>query len=363
MGNLWKVWKVLPAALCFAGAALAQDAAPPKPVDRVTLSNGDVLTGTVKSLADGKLVIGNPALGDVTVELAKVTNLVTSEPVLVLATDGTQLKRRIAGIENGALKLEGAGPTDPNVPTLALASLDKINPPTDPPATWTGSFTLGGSYSAGNTDRRTAAANFEAVRRSADDRITVDASWDYGEDKIDTATGKDWNLSQRRTGGGLKYDLFVGKRYYVLGTTRVLNDFRADLDLRWTAGVGAGYQLVETKETKVGLEGGLSYFYEDFRDAPPPADPIPSDDYLAARGAYRIDHNLSEDTKVIHSTEAFPSTEDSENVYFRMDTRLQTKLWGDMIGQLSWTWDYDNTPAPGKDRSDHLVNFSVGWKF
>lgn len=356
MRSLRTSWNVALATGLMAAAGMAQET---KPVDRVTLNNGDVLTGTVKSLADGKLVIGNPALGDVTVPIANVTNLVTSDPVVVVATDGTQLRRRIAGIENDALRLEGAGPTDPNVPTLAIASLDKINPPADPPATWTGSFALGGSYSAGNTERRSVAANFEAVRRSADDRITVDASWDYGEDKI----GTDWNLNQRRTGGGLKYDLFVGKRYYILGTTRVLNDYRADLDLRWTAGAGAGYQLYETKDLKLGIEAGLSYFYEDFRDPPAPAAPTPSNDYLAARGAYRIDHNLSEDTKLIHSTEAFPSTEDADNVYFRMDTRLQTKLWGDMIGQLGWTWDYDNTPAPGKERSDHLVNFSVGWKF
>jgi len=360
MHSLWKLWNVVLAAGFLVASGLAQET---KPADRVTLNNGDVLTGTVKSLADGKLVIGNPALGDVTVEIAKVTNLVTSEPVVVLATDGTVLKRRIAGIENGALLLEGAGPGDPDVPKLQIDHLDKLNPPVDPPATWTGSFTLGGSYSSGNTDRRTAAANFEAIRRSADDRITVDATWDYGEDKVDTATGKDWNLSQRRTGGGLKYDLFVGKRYYILGTTRVLNDYRADLDLRWTAGAGAGYQLFESKDFKLGVEAGLSYFYEDFRDDPTLATQTPSDDYLAARGAYRMDYNLTADTTLIHSTEAFPSTEDADNVYFRMDTRLQTKLWGDMIGQLGWTWDYDNTPAPGKERSDHLVNFSVGWKF
>jgi hypothetical protein len=84
-------------AAAFAAAAVAQD--------RITLNNGDVLTGTVKSLADGKLVIASPALGDVTVPFANVSNIATAGAVELVTVQGEHLKRRIAGIDGTALKL------------------------------------------------------------------------------------------------------------------------------------------------------------------------------------------------------------------------------------------------------------------
>ena len=41
--------------------------------DAVTLANGDVLTGSIKTMADGKVTINSPVLGDVTVPMASIT--------------------------------------------------------------------------------------------------------------------------------------------------------------------------------------------------------------------------------------------------------------------------------------------------
>lgn len=315
--------------------------------DKVTLSNGDVLTGAIKTMADGKLTISSPLVGDITVPLSNVANLSTAAPVDLLNTDGERLKRRIAGIEGGDLKLEG------DIPSLALSRLGQINPPAKEPEKWTGSLTVGGSLTSGNTERRAIGAAFEAIRRSEIDRITADATWDYSEDK---ATG-DWVLNQRRAGGGLKYDYFISKKWYFLATARVLGDTLADINLRFTGGVGLGYQWVENDTTNFSTEAGLSYFNENYRSA------TPSVDYLAARVAYKLSHKLGDSTKLLHGTEAFPSLEDANDIYFQMKTEVQTSLTASMIASLGWVWDYDNTPAPGRERSDHRVLLSVGWTF
>ena len=39
-------------------------------------------------------------------------------------------------------------------------------------------------------------------------------------------------------------------------------------------------------------------------------------------------------------------------VTFQMDTKLQTNLTKSMIAQVGWVWDFDNTPAPDRERSD-----------
>jgi putative salt-induced outer membrane protein YdiY len=335
----------------FAAAAVAQD--------RITLNNGDVLTGTVKSLADGKLVITSPALGDVTVPFANVTNIATAGPVDLLTVQGEHLKRRIAGIDGTALKLEGDGPP---IGALQLANLSQINPPEVPRPKWTGSLTLGGSVVTGNTERRSIAASFDAVRRSEDDRITVDALWNYAEDKRrdDPATPANesgWTLSDRRAGAGLKYDHFIDKEWYWLVSSRVLGDTLADIELRFTAGAGLGYQVIETDTENLLFEAGLSYFSENYRSN------TPTLDYMAARLSYKYSRDLSKTLKLVHGVEAYPSLERAQDVYFTMVTKLQAKVTETMIAQLSWEWDYDNTPAPGHDRSDNRVLLSVGWTF
>lgn len=340
--------------LAFAATALAQD--------RVTLKNGDVLTGVVKTMAGGKLVLENPLLGEITVPFAEIENLATSSEVQLLTTEGDLLRRRIAGIEAGQLKFGTAGEGAPSLSQMALGMLEQINPPPEQPVTWTGSVTIGGSYISGNTDRRAMTAQLQATRRAEIDRIFVDASWDYAEDKkrddpLTPADESGWDLTQRRTGAGFKYDYFLTKRWYALVTARVLGDTLADLDLRFTSGVGIGYQWIETDTVKFATEVGISYLNENYRSD------TPSRDAITARVAYRYQRQLAENTRLTHSVEAFPSLEDIDDVYFQASTQLENKLFGDMVAQLGWVWDYDNTPAPGRERSDHRLTLSFGWAF
>lgn len=315
--------------------------------DRITLANGDVLTGTIKTMADGKVTITSPLLGDVTVPMANISDLATQAQVELETVNGETFKRRIAGMEAGRLKLDG------DIPALAIDNLSKINPPPYAGPKWVGQMTIGGSLVTGNTERRAMGAAFDASRRSETDRINFDAAWDYAEDK----TTGDWVLSQRRTGGGIKYDYFLTKRWYALGNARVLGDTLADLAMRFTGGAGLGYTVIENDTTTFVTEGGISYLNENYRSA------NPSVDYVAARVAYRVTHTISEDTKLIHGVEAFPSLERAEDIYLQMRTEVVTKIAGDMIASLSWIMDYDNTPSPGNERQDHRVLLSVGWSF
>jgi hypothetical protein len=340
--------QAIPTFLCAAlvASALAQD--------KITLTNGDVMTGTIKTMADGKVVIASAMLGDVTVPVANIQNLETKDMVELRTKGGDPLRARIAGIEAGSLKLEG-GPT-----SLAIGDLGMINPPKEVEPTWDGSVRVNGLWTDGNTDRRAVGAALEASMRRKHDRISVDAAWDYSEDKDNSptsATYRTWKLNQRRQGGGLKYDYFLNKEWYVLATTRVLGDTLADIELRFQGGVGAGYTWIEDSATNLVTEAGVSYVNESYRSA------TPSQDYLAARLAYKLSHALNGSTKLVHGVEAFPSTENVRDTYIQGKTEIVTSLTESMIASLGHVIDYDNTPAPGADRVDNRVLLSVGWSF
>lgn len=327
----------------LAAVALAQD--------RITLNNGDTLTGKVKTMADGKIVVSSPIIGDITVSLADIQNLVTEAEVVLRTVTGETFRRRIAGIENSHFRLDG------DAPAVPLGSLIAINPPKVKPPAWTGSVSVNSLWLDGNTQKRSVGALGEASRKTEADRITADAHWDYAEDK---PSGASWNLTARRAGAGLKYDYFVSERWYTLATSRALGDAFADLSLRITAGAGVGYTVIDTEKTTLLTEAGLSYFDEDYISS------VPSKDYIAARVAYKLTHKISDTIKLNHAVEAYPSLEDKNDLYLQMKTELLTNLTDSMFASLTWIMDYDNTPSPKSTRlarADHRVMFSLGWSF
>ena len=341
----------------FTCSVLAQD--PALAQDRVTLTSGEVLTGTIKSMADGELVFDSTVIGEVKVPMDKVSDLVTKEQIRLQSKSGDlNVRARVAGIEGGNLRLVG------ELPTFSLAELGKINPP-DKEAEWEGSLNVGATWTNGNSDRRAAAVAFNAALRRIQDRITVDASWNYAEDKDNdptSATFRSWTLSERRADAGIKYDYYLTKKWYAFVNSRVLGDTLADIQLRYSGGVGLGYTWIEDADTTFLTEVGIAYVNESYRT--PGTESV---DYMAARVAYKLTHSFSEDTKLVHGVEAYPSVEDADDIYLQAKTELSTKLSGNLVASLAHVLDYDNTPsvtaARTFERVDNRVILGVGWTF
>ncbi|HZN41380.1 MAG TPA: DUF481 domain-containing protein [Planctomycetota bacterium] len=332
--------------------------------DKVTLANGDVLTGSI-TMADGKITVASKLLGDVTVPMDTVSTIVTQAPAELELKDGSRAKGRIVGIDGGNLRLDGA-------PALALDNLKSINPPAKTEPKWTGSVKVSGLFVDGNTDRRAIGASFDASRKTELDRLSVDASWDYSEDKDNdqsSPTFAEWDLTQRRTGAGVKYDYFLtewlSKDWYALAAARVLGDTLANIDIRYSAGLGLGYTWIDDGKTTFLTEAGLSYINEEYRNVAPGA--IDSRESLAARVAYNLKYAFSDKTKLVHSLEAYPSLEDADDIYLQVKTEIVTSLTESMVASIAHVLDYDNTPAtdPNRtiDRIDNRILLSVGWSF
>jgi putative salt-induced outer membrane protein YdiY len=219
---------------------------------------------------------------------------------------------------------------------------------------WTGSVAVGATYQDGNTDARSANANALAEYRGEDDRWTVNGYWNYGETK-DQATN-DYVLTSRKAGLGVKYDYFLSEKLYAFANAGIETDKLADLQRRTFLGAGFGYQWQETDTLKWGSEAGAGYFDETRYESE-------DSDYIAARLANNIDWKINDKSSVIHLLTVFPSLEDADDVYSRSDLRFKTALTAAMFAQIQWVWDYDNTPAAGKDRNDNTVTLGLGWSF
>jgi len=214
---------------------------------------------------------------------------------------------------------------------------------------WHGSVSVGATKSSGNTDRTTASVGAHAENRREKDRFTFDFLWNYADE--------DGTITQRRTYGAGKYDYFVSKKFYYLGQISGESDTNAMLDLRTTAGVGAGYQFREDEVWNVLGEAGLSYIDENYEGS------TDDSEFLAARLAYKADYKATDKWSAGNGGELFQSLEDSDDVNARVDTHAKVSLTEKMFAQIQWIFTWDNTPATGADRVDNLLLLMLGWSF
>lgn len=223
----------------------------------------------------------------------------------------------------------------------------------EPMGVWTGSVNAGATWTSGNTEITTLSAAANASYREADYRHTLGAWWNYAEQE--NAAGES-ELTQRRIGGNYKYDYFVNDRLYYNGLFGIEADELANLDLRWYAGAGVGYVFYD--EETMGLDGevGLVYFSQEFETGD-------DEDYIAARIAYNYWNQINENVRFEQDMWAFPSVEDIEDFYGRLDSRLMIKMSEAMFAQIQHVFDYNNSPAPGAQRDDHRVIMGLGWNF
>lgn len=236
--------------------------------------------------------------------------------------------------------------------SLAVAPLAQDAPAATAPK-WTGNISAGFVMTDGNSEMRQANASADATLKREKDAFTLGFLWVYAENNN---TGAGWVLTDRKTFGRGKYDYFFAEKTYAYGLATAENDLLQDISLRWTAGAGIGHQYLDTDTWKFAVEAGLAYIDTDYKGA------TDTDD-LTVRGSTNVAYEASDTWSFAHILEAYPSVEDTEDVYGRSQFTADAKLSENMLASFKWVLDYDNTPVAGNDRVDNRYLLSVGWKF
>jgi putative salt-induced outer membrane protein YdiY len=315
--------------------------------DEVTMANGDVITGEIVGLKDGKLTIKTPYNEALEVAWGSIAKIVSEAPVEVVLSDETRLKGTLQMSEDGVLQVvtETAGA----VAVGDMASITDINPPVVPAVTYEGNLEAGASYLTGNTD--TTSANLSAlfVARSKRQRFTLRGRWYYAENNKE--------VSAREAGGSAKYDFFMTEKLYLYANALFdYNPFK-DLDLRSTFGGGLGYQFFEDVRKKLNIELGVSYIDENFRIAP-------DNSYAGGRWSIGFDYKVIPDqVAFFHFQEGYFSLEDFKDMNLRSEQGLRFTVLKDFYTTIQVNVAYDHLPSPGFKKTDTALIFGLGYNF
>jgi putative salt-induced outer membrane protein YdiY len=318
--------------------------------DEVQFTNGDKLTGTVIALADGKLDFDSKVAGKLSIPWAEVATFSSEKPVTIVLADDSVIVDQVLLAEPGSVRTAGSQSITPQ--TVTLANAVKLNPE---PEQWKGALVAGAAFDRGNTVRSSGTGSLDAVRRGEDDRITFGAGY-AAEQTEDNDTGET-STTRRQMFMALQYDLFFTPKWYMYANARGEKDGVADIALRFTSGVGLGYQFVDTADLKFNIEAGPTWVSVNYDDD------TENQDYLAARVAWNLDWMFYSGVSFFHNGRAYPSLESRHDQLVETRTGLRYKLFGDFFGESRVHWTWDSSPAEDAKRQDLSVILGLGYGF
>jgi hypothetical protein len=315
--------------------------------DVIVFTNGDQVQGKIVSMVDGKLVIDSAIAGRITAPMSLVSTFRTDAAAEVVLEDGTTVQQKIDRGEAGAIQVAPGGTLVPQ--TLEVERIRKINPP--PEGIWHGRISGSLDANTGNTDSKEYDAGLSLARETS--RDLMKAWGNYEGDKA--GQGSDEITTKREIHFGTRYQRNLSPRNYWYAQNVVDREAQADLDLRLRLGGGLGRRLVDTQTWKLSGEAGLAWIDEDFSSA--------SDDesYISGRIYWDALRQIGPRFELFHTGEWFPSLESIHDHLIEFTGGARTRLTQRLSLEGKVIWDYDSTPAQGRDRQDveYLINLLI----
>ncbi|MGH7232475.1 MAG: DUF481 domain-containing protein [Nitrospiraceae bacterium] len=310
--------------------------------DEVRLVNGDRLTGEIVKMEEGVLTFKTAYGGELSIDWKQVERLTSEKPMTV----------RIPGDTKGTLAEffygDHAMVTTKEIGLHAPVALSDVKSINLQPIRLTGTVTIGGNSTNGNTDTKAVNAAARFSIRAHRQRLMGEAKYNYGEASS--------TVTARNSLGNLKYDYFLSEKFFANTYGLLEKDTFQNLNLRTTLGAGMGYQFLETPRHTLAGEVGLAYVNEHYTNSESTRTP-------SSRWAIRWEYAILPDrVKVFHRQEGFYDLNAGNAVRIRADQGLRVTLYKNLFLNLEYDLRYNTQPAPGRLKADEAFIFGVGYE-
>lgn len=293
--------------------------------DKIIMSSGTVLTGTVTGIKEGVIKFASDDFGDMDIDPGKVE------------------------------KIE-----DPKQTPVPIADLKVI--PKDPEV-WHGSFNAAFLAARGNTYQNTWSIVANLNRRWEKDRFKADFGYYYAEN---APVNEEKQRTVDRWETELQHDHFWFEKVYSYENVRYDRDMIQELEGRYRLGAGLGYQWLDgvdvggTGKWSFNQEAGVNWVYEEYS-----AVNAENGGYAALRYAHHLGFlpAINEGLEFFHNLEYLPQVDDWEKYLIKADVGFTTKIIYDFDLLCKIEWDFNSQPAPDRKKGDTRYIAGLGYKW
>jgi uncharacterized protein DUF481 len=285
--------------------AAAQEAEEKPGVDVIIFTNGDQLTGTLKSESDSTVVFHSDMTGDVNIDWKKIKSLHTGGKFAVIKSGeklrvgkpAPQIPVGTLSASNDEVSVAGVGGEVKNVPTKDMAYVvngdDFQKAISHEPGFqhgWVGDITLGAALLESTQTNQTLTGAIGLVRAQPGvewleprNKTIFNATAAYGLTSQPFIPGVQ-SASSARTNilhGDIERDQYLTPRFYLLADASADHNIGSGLQVQQIYGGGAGYSIINEKTRTLDVKGDIHYQKQDFY----PAADFPSGQTLNLIGA------------------------------------------------------------------------------
>lgn len=344
---IWRVRRARDALIVRAIVlALAGSVAPRCLADTITLTNGDRVTGQIHGVEPGKLIIATDYAGELKIDWAHIAGLTADQVMTIELDDHTRLYGDMTG-DGSTIRIRSLDGSLSNFVEVKRVEAVFRGVMLEDQLVLSGRVNAGASQTSGNTQTSTAHLDAELVARKGQDRYTVGTLFNRA-----TSEGVKTASNARLYA---KYDRFFTKKWYATVDTTVEHDPFADIELRATAGVGIGYQALQSARTNLALESGVSYVYTNHYQQP-------TESYPALRLAVRFDYYLIPDRlQFFNASELYVGNGEAHPSFARTRTGLRVPLWQNFLATLEYSVNWNSHPPPGFVTTDRMLLLAFGY--
>lgn len=316
--------------------------------DRLTLSDGSVINGTLKSITDGKAVVVTDFAGEITIPADKVVKLNTTESVEVATVSGKRESGSLAvgeGSEAAAISL-------PMADIKFLWTAGMADPTLPPRRKWDGEVSLDVAGKTGNTEKFNGGAGVIVNLTGPIDKLKLRANAEYARENHATNTKKYL--------AGIDYErhLFDTEAiWYANG--EVEQQTTSGLRLREEVGTGVGYYVIDEARTKLRVRAGFTAKSRKFIDGS-------HSDTTGAEAGLHYEHDIQEWGKWVTDLTYQPTFDNIHDYRVLHESSLDIPVLFQypMSLRVGVSNEYNSRTAPGARRMEtsYFAKMVFKWK-
>lgn len=327
------------------------------------LNNGDQLRGELKAILPKSLVWVSELVGEVEISKGFVYSIETSSQLKLRGEPKACLLESI----NGTSTYFNCSGRVKAFPLLTLKEVVLYENYEETTGFYSGKVSVVGAQTTGNKERQDWLASVSIVHRYTDYRHEYRIKY-VGE-------AVDGEPLDEEYEGLYGFDWFFTPQTYWYLDVAASSDEARDVQEKYTFGTGLGYQFWESEKTAFSVKTGGVYINETYRfeeedyiEAELNGETLDesSNDYgswqLASDFRYLVFAKLSlfNHSKVRRSFNR-PDEGEPTDWEVESDTGLSIPIAKGVTADVSWEYDYDNSPQDANSKEDTRLRFGLGY--
>ncbi|TDJ44665.1 MAG: DUF481 domain-containing protein [Gammaproteobacteria bacterium] len=308
--------------------------------EQIVMLNGDIITGTVKTIWDEKLTIEPAYADDFKVDLDAVSFIESERVFDIEFTDGREVKARMLGGNAGMQRIE----IDGEVREIPLMQFAKLDEPADY-YDWDTFIDLNSTVEKGNTDSEKVALKVKTNLKLGDHRHIGELT--LARESQSGVTTKQQELAT------YAYNWSFNDPWFLAGNLGYESDPIKQLEYRITVGGGFGYDIWDDSGRFFQIQAVAGWQTEKIERQ--------DNDSAIAGWILRFRYNLiGGDLSAFHNNSWSSTLSGRRNDIFKSQTGVRYEITDLLYLNFELDFDYESSPAEGSENEDLTMLIGIG---